>query len=155
MKELKLDKLIIYLYVDNNDVRVIFDKIEKTITNQNIENVIELIEYNFKVVRSYYNKIVMNEQNFDLSDINYLSISIVIFYLHMYNLWKNMYKKQENKSLKFQEKDFINPSTSDIVFSFYKKKYPDDWQQRCSVLLGMQLNDLKEYYKRRELFYTK
>ena len=155
MKELKLDKLIIYLYVDNNDVRVIFDKIEKTITNQNIENVIELIEYNFKVVRSYYNKIVMNEQNFDLSDINYLSISIVIFYLHMYNLWKNMYKKQEIKSLKFQEKDFINPSTSDIVFSFYKKKYPDDWQQRCSVLLGMQLNDLKEYYKRRELFYTK
>lgn len=66
-----------------------------------------------------------------------------------------MYKKQENKDLKFNEKDFSNPSTHDIVFNYFKTKYPNDWKEKCAVLLGMGLSELNAYYKTRESFYNK
>jgi hypothetical protein len=66
-----------------------------------------------------------------------------------------MYAKQENRDLRFIEKDFSNPSTHDIVFNYFKTKYLINWEEKCAVLLGMEVPELKAYYKTREDFYNK
>ncbi len=73
----------------------------------------------------------------------------------MYNSWRSMYKKQENKDLRFNEKDFNNPSTHDMLFHYFKTKYPNDWEEKCAILIGKELTEMKTYYKTREEFYNK
>jgi hypothetical protein len=123
---------------------------------QTIENVYQLIDTNIKIVYNHYNSQLQNAKKiFPLFDLYELSFSIVIHYLYMYNMWRFTYKKQENKDLTFDVKDFDHPSTHDIIFFYLKKKYPTDWQTISAALIGMTLIELKTYYKGREDFYNK
>ncbi|QQT24856.1 hypothetical protein [Sphingobacterium spiritivorum] len=156
MKEIKIENITLGLSSEGMNVRVKSNKENLVLSNQNIDNVAELIEHNFNVVSNHYKLIIDREKKeFDLKDINFISISIVLHYLYMYNSWRVMYKKQENKDLRFNENDFSNPSTHDIVFNYFKTKYPNDWEEKCAVLLGIELNKLNTYYKIREIFYNK
>ncbi len=156
MKEIKIENITLGLLGEGANVRVKSNKENLILSNQNIDSVAELIQYNFDVVVNHYKLMIDREKKeFDLKDINFISISIVLHYLYMYNSWRVMYKKQENKDLRFNEKDFSNPSTHDIVFNYFKTKYPNDWEEKCAVLLGMELNELNAYYKTRESFYNK
>jgi hypothetical protein len=156
MKEIKIENITLGLLGEGANVRVKSNKENLILSNQNIDSVAELIQYNFDVVVNHYKLMIDREKKeFDLKDINFISISIVLHYLYMYNSWRVMYKKQENKDLRFNEKDFSNPSTHDIVFNYFKTKYSNDWEEKCAVLLGMELNELNAYYKTRESFYNK
>ncbi|WP_293917942.1 MULTISPECIES: hypothetical protein [unclassified Sphingobacterium] len=156
MKEIKIENITLGLSSEGMNVRVKSNKENLVLSNQNIDNVAELIEHNFNIVSNHYKLIIDREKKeFDLKDINFISISIVLHYLYMYNSWRVMYKKQENKDLRFNENDFSNPSTHDIVFNYFKTKYPNDWEEKCAVLLGIELNKLNTYYKIRERFYNK
>ncbi len=53
------------------------------------------------------------------------------------------------------EKDFDNPSTHDIIFAYFKARYPDEWEEKCSLLLSMKLEELRFYYDNRKDFYNK
>lgn len=156
MKEIKLENITLSLLNEGADVRVKSDKENIILSNQSVDTVSELIKYNFDVVSSHY-KLMISEtkDKFDFEDINQVGIAIVLYYLYMYNSWRIIYKKQENKDLRFNEKDFSHPSTHDIVFNYFKTKYPNDWEKKCAVLLGKELTELKAYYKTREYFYNK
>ena len=156
IKEIKLENITLSLLSKGGDVRVKSDKQNIILSNQSIGIVSELIKHNFDVVYSYY-KLMISEtkEKFDYEDINQVSIAIVLYYLYMYNSWRSMYKKQENKDLRFNEKDFSHPSTHDIIFNYFKTKYPNDWEEKCAVLLRMELRKLEVYYKTREDFYNK
>ncbi len=156
MKEIKIENITLSLLSEAANVRVKSNKENLILFNQNIDNVVELIQYNFDIVANHYKSMIDREKKeFDIKDINFISISIVLHYLYMYNSWRAMYKKQENNDLRFNEKDFSNPSTHDIVFDYFKTKYPNDWEKKCAVLLGMDLSELNAYYKTRESFYNK
>jgi hypothetical protein len=156
MKEIKIENITLSLSNEGGNVRVKSDKENVILPNQNIDTVAELIEHNFNVVVSHYKLMIdKGKKEFDFSDINFVGISIVLYYLYMYNSWRSMYKKQENRDLKFIEKDFSHPSTHDIVFNYFKTKYPSDWEEKCTVLLGMEVAELKAYYKTREESYNK
>jgi hypothetical protein len=66
-----------------------------------------------------------------------------------------MYKKHENIDLRFNSKDFDNPSTHDIIFNYLKPRYPKDWEEKCSALLGMSIDQLRTYYINRGTFYNR
>lgn len=126
------------------------------LSNQIVDTASELIKHNFNVVNTHYRMMVEKAKGkFDYSDITLISITIVLHCLYLYNSWKSMYKKQENRDLQFNEKDFSHPSTHDKVFNYFKIKYPNDWEEKCAVLLGMKLSELKVYYKTRENFQNK
>jgi hypothetical protein len=156
VKECKIENLTFIISEEGSNIRVIGFNSSTILSNQDVETVCGLINHNFKMVRNHY-KSMLNGSNigFEEFDISSISFLIVMFYLYMYNTWKSSYKKQENKDLHFNLKDFNNPSTRDIIFNYYKTKYPIDWEIKCAILIGMELNELKAYYKNRLAFYNK
>lgn len=156
MKEIKIENITLSLLSEGANVRVKSNKENFILSSQNVDSVAELIQYNFYVVANHYKLMIDREKKeFDVKDINSISMSIVLHYLYMYNSWRGMYKKQKHKDLTFNEKDFNNPSTYDIMFNYFKRKQPNDWEEKCAVLSGMGLSKLKAYYKTRENFYNR
>lgn len=154
--KIKIENITISLLREGEDVRVKSSAGNVILPNQNREAVAELIKHNFYIVINHYKCMIEKQQKeFDNNDIHFVSISIVLYYLYTYNSWRTMYKREQNKDLRFYEKDFSNPSTHDILFLYFKKRYSKDWEDKCAVLVGMKLDELKKYYKTREDFYNK
>ena len=157
MEQLKLENITLTLIEEGDAIRVKSAGRNVLLASQNIENVIVIIEGNFRIVDSFYLKQI--EENpkttFALDDIHSLSVSIVLYYLSMYNMWRLQYSHKKYQDLGFKHEDFQNPSTNDIIFSYYKNKYPHDWEIKCSVLMAMELDELKSYYERRLQYYNK
>lgn len=155
-REIKVETRTVILSEEGDNIRVKSDKNNVLFFNQEIDTLYNLIEHNFNIVNSHYKLMIdATKVMFHPEDINEISISIVLYYLYMYNSWRSMYKKQENKDLRFYEKDFTNPSTHDIIFNYLKSKYPKNWEEKSALLIGVELNDLRIYYKRRQDFYNK
>jgi len=126
------------------------------LTDQTIEDVCLLLSNNFSIVSKHYLEISgKTATKTQVDDIQIVSLHITLHYLYTYNLWRKMYKNQEKRNLAFSGQDSANTSTSDIIFNYFKPKYPDEWQQKCAVLMGMDLDSLLTYYKQRELYYNK
>jgi hypothetical protein len=157
MNQLKLKNISLALTEEDSNVRVKSSGQNVLLTSQNIENVIQIIGENFKIVDSFYLKRIGDNLQtiFELDDVHNFSVSIVLNYLYMYNLWRLKYKAKKYQDLRFKEADFSHPYTHDIIFSYFTTKYPDDWEIKCSVLMAMELNDLKKYYERRLQYYNK
>ena len=156
MKEIELDDTFFYLTNESGNVRVKSNAENIVLINQQVENISQLIVHNFEIVRDHYkSKIKDAKEKIDLTDICHISIKIVLYYIFIYNSWRNIYKKQRNKDLKFQCDDLKNASTSDIIIKYYKNKYPDIWENKCCILLDMNIEELKEYFESRRYFYNK
>lgn len=153
MKEIKLENATLNLLEDTNNVRIKSGKDNIVLNNQNIESVATLVRNNFDIVYNYYKSKSTN--NTDLIDINKVSVSIVLHYLYIYNTWKNTYKNKTDLDLRFNKQDLNNPTTLDIIMSFYRKKYAINWIEKCNLLLGMTVEELQNYYEEREKFYNK
>ncbi|GEP90848.1 hypothetical protein SAMN05660909_00784 [Chitinophaga terrae (ex Kim and Jung 2007)] len=155
-KEMELGTLKFKLSEEGNNIRINFPGGEAILENQRIGKVSELLGHNFRVVKEHYLSMIQNEiENFDLADIDKISLEIVIYYLYMYNSWKNHYEKEKDRDLKFDPRDLNNPPAADAIFRYYKKKYPKQWKNKSAVLLGMTLKELDEYYRGRERYYNK
>lgn len=157
MVQINLENITLTLAEESHGVRVKSETENVILPDQTIENITDIILNNFKIVTSFYeSKVPVHlKSKFNLFDIYYVSVSILLHYLYMYNSWRKMYKKHENIDLRFNSKDFDSPSTHDIVFNYYRTKYPNEWQDKCSVLLGMSIDQLRSYYKTREVFYNR
>lgn len=153
MKEIKLEKIILKLSKEYDNVRIKSDNDNVILINQDIEIVASLIKNNFDIVYGYYKSKVINST--DLEDINSVSITIILQYLYMYNTWQNTYKNKINQDLQFNERDFNNPTTFDLIMDYYRKNRPHYWLEKSCVLLGMNVMDLQKYYAERERFYNK
>jgi hypothetical protein len=57
--------------------------------------------------------------------------------------------------LKFNHGDFDQPATHDIIFNYYKTNYPKKWEEICSILLEMRIDEFRTYYRERQAFYNK
>jgi CO dehydrogenase/acetyl-CoA synthase delta subunit len=155
-KKLKIGDLTINLLEEGDNIRVKTNNNNVILSSQNIAIVEELIQNNFQIVSNHYKTIIDKADSvFTSEDINNLSMSITLRYLYMYNSWRRMYKKQENRSLAFDTKDFTHPSTSDLIFNYFRQKDPQHWEEKCAMLLGINLIELKEYYRQRESYYTR
>ena len=156
MTKIKIRDLTINVTGRWGKVKVKFDNRIALFSNQNVNNISELIKYNFNIVSNHYETLVEKSNlEFEVDDIICISISIVLDYLYMYNLWRNIYKNQKNRDLSFNEEDFSASNTYDIIFSYLKNKYPNDWKEKSAVLLDVGLDELEVIYKNREYYYNK
>jgi hypothetical protein len=157
MTQIDIEIIRMTLIRENDGVRVKSGTEDVILPNQTIDQVARIIHNNFYVIKTYYESKIPGhlKDRYDLQDIDHITISILLHYLYMYNAWRKMYKKHANKELRFDRKDLDNPSTHDIVFSYFRMKYPNEWREKCSVLLGMSVADLSAYYKTREAFYNR
>ena len=155
-REIKIETITVILSEEGDNIRVKLDKNDMIFFNQEIDALCNLIRHNFNIVNNHFKLMIdATKVVFYPEDISEISIAIVLYYLYMYNSWRRMYKKQEDKDLRFYEKDFTNPSTHDIIFSYLKSKHPKDWEEKSALLIGVELDDLRTYYKGRQDFYNK
>lgn len=157
-RRLTLKNIPLVLTEENGAVRVKSPDRNVLLPGQNIENVILIIEENFKIVDFFYLKRIEDNPitTFDPEDIHYLSISIVLYYLYMYNSWRVQHPaRRKYQDLTFKQEDFDFPSTNDIIFRYCRSIYPADWEIKCSVLMSMESGDLRRYYEERLKFYNK
>lgn len=156
MKIVELEGFRIKLSVDGKNVLVKMNEHVIILVNQNIDAVSDLLIKNFYSVKEHYKLIVDSaEEHINYKDIDNISIEIVLYYLYMYNSWRIIYKKHEDRDLRFIVKDFDNPSTHDIIINFFKSKYQVNWEIKCAILLGIDINEFHKYYNARLDYYNK
>jgi hypothetical protein len=120
------------------------------IPNQTIDETSEIISKNHKIVKDHFkDRVKPIITNVDLDNV---SLKIVLRYFQMYNHWRTMYKREKNRDLTFIQKDFDHPYTSDIIVNYFKSKYPDNYSDKCEIILNMTPDKLKEYVIRKEQF---
>lgn len=157
MIKFSIKNIPLVLLEEGDNVRVKSPSQNIFLASQNIENVILIIEENFTIVDSFYQKRISDSSktSFNPGDIHNLSLTIVLSYLSMYNSWRLKYKAKKYQDLTFRVEDLDHPTTSDHIFRYFKNNYPEDWELKCSVIMAMELADLKAYYERREQYYNK
>ena len=158
MRKIKLKNNTLNLFNENssnsnqNSVRITYDFQNVVLPNQEINNVAKIIEKNFLFVYDFYSSNIDNNiKEISTSFVEEISIKIVLNYLYMYNMWRISYKNQSNLILDFDEKDFHNPDTADIIFDYSKKKYPNDWLEKSAAILGKDKASTLQYYRERKL----
>jgi hypothetical protein len=63
-----------------------------------------------------------------------------------------MYKRETNRDLTFIQKDFEHPYTSDTIVDYFKNRYPDNYVNKCEVMLNMTTEQVRKYVIRKEQF---
>jgi hypothetical protein len=156
MKKLVLENIVLDLVKENNDVRVYLPTTSIIFSEQNIENLSGIIRHNFKVVDTHYTSMIAQhpELSFDLNDIHTISMKIVLSLLYIYNSFRVQYRRKKYDNLDFKEEDFNAARAADIIFDFYRVNYPADWQEKCAVLMGKDLEGLKHYFQRRQDYHN-
>jgi hypothetical protein len=121
--------------------------------NQDEQSIQALLLGNFEKVRNHYRQ--KGADKLTGTEYDELSLNIVLHYLYMYNMWRGLYKGQENKQLEFDKEDYHHPQTHDEIIRFVKRKYPGDYIHRGSALMEMSEGEFRDYEKRRKEFHDK
>jgi len=147
----KIDHNEIYLIFEKDWIRVKTDSGDNLpLHNQTKEETTEIIHKNYKIVKDYYQNKVQNK--ISSLDLERVSLKIVLFYFHMYNLWRQMYKREKNRDLTFISKDFEHPYTSSQIIDYFKSTYPDNYAPKCEIMLDMTPEKFQEFAKNKEQF---
>lgn len=112
-----------------------------------------IITRNFDIVCNHYRYATVN--GCKISEVQRISVSIVLHYLYIYNIWRKSYPNMANLDLGFREEDFRSPGTFDIIAHYCKQYYPDAWMEKAVVLLKMSKEVIRQYEDRRQLYYNR
>jgi hypothetical protein len=145
-----IDNIIINVEQESKGIRLKTDVDNLFLENQTLKETKEVIEKNYKIVKNHFQ--LRTGAIVESIDLKQICLKIVFYYLYMYNLWRRMYKREANRDLTFLSKDFDHPQTDDIIIQFFKEKYPNNYADRCEVMLKMSPEDFKAYAKNRQDF---
>ena len=102
MKIVEFEGFMIALSIEGKNVLVKLNEHVTILVNQNIDTVSDLLIKNFYSVKEHYMFIVDSaKEQIDRKDIDNISLEIVLYYLYMYNSWRIIYKKHEDRDLRF------------------------------------------------------
>jgi len=156
MREITLGSVKLTLSEEDQGIRIRSVHENVILPGQTVEVSSRIIVENFWIVRSFYAARMAGYANaFDRSDLDAISIAIVLHYLYMYNMWRKLYQEHTHIDLRFNEEDFDTPPANDIILSFLSKRYPKAWEENCAILMRMNLKDLREYQKSRQVYHDR
>ena len=113
----------------------------------------EVVTRNYHTVKNHYTD--KGSEQIDASDIERLSLRVVLNYFYMYQLWRGIYENEKNRDLTFIVKDFEHPSTSDIIVAYFKSANKANYADKCGLLMGMSLEEFREHEKNRQAFFER
>ena len=148
-----LDHITIRLEKEGNGVRLTTDIENWFIPLQTIEETSQITEINYRIVKDHFKS--KTGQIISATDFENVCFNIVLHYFQMYNHWRTMYKRETKRDLTFIQKDFKHPYTSSHIVDYFKKMYPDNYADKCEVMLEMTPEQFKEYAIRKEQFDNK
>ena len=146
--------------IDNNEIELLVEDewiriktnsgVNLPFRNQTIKEIKETIEKNYHIVKDHYYQKV--QDSITTKDLDLVSLRIVLYYFHIYNNWRTMYKREKNRDLTFLYKDFDHPSTWYEIINYFKKTYPDDYATKCQILLHLTPDKFQDLDTRKEQF---
>ena len=145
-----LDHITIRLEKEGNGVRLTTAIENWFIPLQTIEETSQITEINYGIVKDHFKS--KTGQIISATDFENVCFNIVLHYFQMYNHWRTMYKRETKRDLTFIQKDFKHPYTSSHIVDYFKKMYPDNYADKCEVMLEMTPEQFKEYAIRKEQF---
>jgi hypothetical protein len=145
-----IEDIEINLELEKSGVRVISGGSNVILPNQDLRNVFAIIENNYKFLSNYYTDI--SSSKIEAIDIKLICIKIVLHYLYMYNMWRQIYENEKDRDLKFIKEDLFHPQTYDIIFDYFKLKHPNNWIDKSSIMMKMSIDECLKIYTARELF---
>lgn len=86
------------------------------------------------------------------AELNEVCLKIVVHYFYLYNLWRSIYEKEKERNLVFQHEDFTHPNTYDTIIRYFKIKYPNNYPDKCTAMLGIKKDAFLKYEAERESF---
>lgn len=107
----------------------------------------------FKVIYNYYSERVGEKIPPEL--LKELSGRITDHYFEQYSRFRELYPKSVKRYSTFKIDDLDHPEVFEIVISFFKEKVGSNYLDYTATVLGITLQELKEFEKRREQFYNK
>lgn len=146
----KLDHITIRLEKEGNGLRLTTDIENWFIPLQTIEETRQITEKNYRIVLDHFKS--KTGQMISATDLENVCFNIVLHYFQMYNHWWTMYKGEAKRDLTFIQKDFEHLYTSSHIVDYFKKIYPDNYADKCEVMLEMTPEQFKEYAIRKEQF---
>jgi hypothetical protein len=145
-----LDHINIELEKEGKGLRLSTDIENWFIPLQTIEETRQIIEKNYCVVKDHFKS--RSGVIISVTDLENVCLNIVLHYFQMYNHWRTMYKREAKRDLTFIHRDFEHPYTSAHIVEYFKKMYPDNYADKCEVMLEMTPEQFKEYAIRKEQF---
>lgn len=121
------------------------------LTNQTFEETEDVVKRNFLIVREFYQKRARG--TIKPEDLNRACLKIVFRFLYIHNLWRSEGKRIKNKNLAFLKEDLEHPYSSDVIIEVFKGKYPQDYSDKCEVLLNMTTENFRKHEKNRQAFF--
>jgi hypothetical protein len=121
------------------------------LSNVTIDETEEIVAKNYYIVKEHYKQIIGNK--ILETDLQKISIKIVLRFFYMYQLWRTMYAKEKKRDLTFLQKDFNNLSTADTIVSYFKTTYPNSYTDKSETMLDMTADEFKEFEKSRKAFF--
>jgi hypothetical protein len=147
----KLDHNEIDIRPEKNWLRITTNSgVNLPLHNQTIEETLKIIEKNYITVKNYYQLKVGNK--ISEIDLEKVSLGIVISYFQMYNLWRLSYKREKNRDLTFIKKDFEHPYTNHRILEYFKKAYPDNYSEKCEIMMDLTKEEFREFEIYKEKF---
>jgi len=151
----KVDHIQIELSKEDQGIRLTTQNNDNVILlNQTVTSVEKIVKENFEIVKAYYQAQPGVVTFIDERDLSSISLKIVLNYLYMYNAWRTMYKEHENRDLMFLAEDFEKPSTNDLIISYFRNEYPDNYSAKCELMLVMSADKFETYEKMRQEFHN-
>jgi hypothetical protein len=145
-----LDRIKVSISDENNGIRLTTEDENWLIPGQTLDETKTIIEKNFIIIKTHFqNRLgeIITE-----ADLGNVSLKIALRYFQMYNHWRTMYKREISRDLTFLKKDFEHPYTSDTIVDYFKSRYPDNYLDKCEVMLNMTDTEVREYVIRKEQF---
>jgi hypothetical protein len=151
----EIDGIAIELAEENEGVRLTTHNGDNVILqDQTLISAENTVRENFLTVKTHYYRAEAGlSVAIDEHDLSIISLKIVLHYLYMYNMWRRMYMELKDRDLRFLTKDFENPSTGDMIISYFRNKYPEAYSGKCELLLGMSADEFRDYEKSRQEFH--
>ena len=137
-----LDDIRVNISDENNGIRLTTKDENWFIPRQTLNETKTIIDKNFKIITEHY--LDKAGTVITQTDLNKVCLKIVLSYFQMYNHWRTMYKREENRDLTFLNNDFNGTNTIHIVIGYFQNMYPDNYEDKCEVMLGMTNAELKD-----------
>ena len=125
---------------------------ELPLPGQTIEQTIETLQGNFEILKNHYLKTASS--TIVPEELNEVCLKIVLHFFGLYNSWKYSNENEKDRDLTFLPKDFGHANTRDILLQYFKRKYPEDYADKCASILDMPAADLLKYEYNNNEFYN-
>jgi hypothetical protein len=145
-----IEQIEVTIEPEKNGLRLTTEYESWLFFNQTFQEIKETIKENYVIVKSHFRPKAGSA--ITESDLENICLKIALSFFNMYNHWRTMYKKEKNRDLTFLQKDLEHPYTSYAIINYFKRKYHDNYAEKCETLLQITKEEFSEYEKSKEQF---